>query len=286
MIARDQLQTGYSAGGSFRTFLKNLDSGSPRSHHHPSYELNFVLKGEGTRYVGDHQEDFETGDLILLGPDIPHTWVNKKSKSSGYSSLVMQWEKDFIDKMCQVTPEFNPIGKLLNLSSKGVVLGKEQGKEIGSRKTDLLNLPPFEKVILLLQILNDFSKSDEYTFLSKEGFAPKKSIPNSRLEKVHCFVEENYSEKITLKMVASLVNMSTGAFSRFFSQHFRKPFFTYLNEFRIQKSYRFLEESDMRINEIGYACGYDCLQFFYRQFMKYTRCAPQEYRRKFLAEEN
>jgi len=283
MLVQQYLPPEATDRGSFRTFLKNIDSGTTKTHHHPSYELNLVLKGEGTRYVGTHQDYFEEGDLVLIGPDIPHNWVNKKLNSSAiYSSLVLQWDKKFVDGMCQVTPEFNQIGKLLSLSAKGVVLNKEYGKDIRKRKTDLLNLPPFERIILLLQLLNEFSKSDEYKFLSAEGFNPKKSIPNSRFEKIQSFVEENYSEKISLKTISSVINMSAGAFSRYFSQTFNKPFFTYLNEFRIGKSCNFLETTDMRINEIGYACGYDCLQFFYRQFMKYNNCAPLEYRRKFL----
>lgn len=272
--------------GSFRTFLKNIDSGTTHLHFHPSYELNFVLKGEGTRYVGSHKESFEEGDLILLAPGIPHNWLYRKNKSAGYSSFVMQWDGDFMKRMCSAAPEFSQIGKLMNLSAKGLVLNKDSGKEINRYKMDLLNLPPFERLILLLQILNEFSKCEEHKFLSPEGFVPKKSIPNSRLDKVKEYVEENFSEKITLKKMAALVNMSDGAFSRFFSQNFNKPFFTYLNEFRISKAYRFLEETDMRINEIGYACGYDCLQFFYRQFMKYTNCAPQDYRSKFLSDQN
>src|SRR5690606_4997731 len=130
-------------------------------------------------------------------------------------------------------------------------------------------------------ILNDFSQADDLKVLSHEGFQAKKTIPNSRIEKVLTYVEESYAEKITLNIVASMVNMSEGAFSRFFSQTFKKPFFTYLNEYRITKSHELLKETDMRINEIGYACGYECLQFFYRQFMKYSECAPQVYRARF-----
>ncbi|MBK7097987.1 MAG: helix-turn-helix domain-containing protein [Sphingobacteriales bacterium] len=283
---KEILFPGITSSGSFRTFLKNMDSGTTRLHHHPSYELNFVLKGEGTRYIGNHQEHFEEGDLILLGPGIPHNWANKRNRPAAYSSFVMQWDSDFIDKICQVTPEFKLIGSFLGMSNKGIVLDKDLGKEIQRYKTDLLNLPAFEKLILLLQLLNEFSKSRDHKVLLQDGYKLRRTIPNSRLEKVFEFVEENYSEKITLKKIASFVNMSEGAFSRFFSQSFKKPFFTYLNEFRINKAYRFLEETDMRINEIGYTCGYDCLQFFYRQFMKFTNCAPQDYRNRFLSENN
>ncbi len=267
--------------GLFRTFLKSHETCTQRPHYHPSYEMNFVLKGEGTRYVGNHRDYFEEGDLILLAPDIPHNWMSKQQKAEEYSSLVMQWDENFMGSDWQHSPEFSHISRLLAQSVKGIVFDKSMGKEIERYKDRLLNLPPFEKIILLLQILNDFSKSDEYKFLSEDGFQTRQNTRNSRIKTVMEFIDEHYSEKITLKMVASLVNMSEGAFSRYFSQTYKKPFFSYLNEYRINQSYRLLEETDLRINEIGYACGYDCLQFFYRQFMKYTNCAPLDYRKKF-----
>lgn len=273
-----------TASGSFRAFLKTQDSGKVSHHHHPSFEMNYVIKGEGTRFVGTREDYFEEGDLILLAPGIPHHWANKQKKNAGYSSLVMQWDEGFLGNTWQETPEFQSIGRLLNLSTKGLVFDKSFGKEIKHYQTDLLTLPPFERLILLLRILNEFGKSEDYKMLSEEGFQPKNAIPNSRIEKVLAFVKEKYADKITLKMVSSLVHMSEGAFSRYFSQVCKKPFFTYLNEYRISRSCQLLVETDMRINEIGYACGYDCLQFFYRQFMKYIQCAPQDYRRKFQAE--
>lgn len=278
----NQMQSLSAGSGLFKTFLKTHETGTPRPHYHPSYEMNFVLQGEGTRYVGSHRDHFEEGDLILLAPGIPHNWMNKKKKETTYSSLVMQWDEGFMGTGWKHTEEFSNIARLLALSEKGIVFDKVMGKEIQRRKDDLLNLPPFEKIILLLQILNEFSKSAEFKFLSEEGFNPQKNPRNERLKKIMDFVDENYSEKITLKMVASLVNMSEGAFSRYFSQTCKKPFFSYLNEFRINQSYRLLEETDLRINEIGYACGYECLQFFYRQFMKYTHCAPLDYRKKIM----
>jgi AraC-like DNA-binding protein len=80
--------------------------------------------------------------------------------------------------------------------------------------------------------------------------------------------------------MAGITNMSEGAFSRFFSQAAQKPFFSFLNEYRINIACKYLMETDLRVNEIGYACGYECLQFFYRQFMKYMKCSPRLYRKR------
>lgn len=269
----------FNKENSFSIFLKNQEPGSPPLHCHPNYEMNFVIEGSGTRNVGNHTEDFEEGDLILLAPGIPHRWENAGNKRYPYSSLVFQWREEFLGDTGLFIPEFKNIRKLFDLSNQGIKFDKSVSKEIKNKQSDFLTLPPFEKLVLLLQLLNEMGKVDEFKVLCDEPSALKYNTPSFRIKTVYDFIKEKYSEKIILSDVASLVNMSECAFSRFFSQATSKPFFSFLNEYRTKVACKLLVETDMRANEIGYACGYESIQFFYRQFLKYTECTPQAYRK-------
>lgn len=266
---------------SFRVFHKTQDRQNVPLHYHPNYEMNFVIKGTGKRVVGNNIEDFEEGDLILMAPNIPHRWKNTGNAHESYSSLVIQWGEDFLGNAWQYSPEFKPICRLFDLSNKGIKFDHYIANEIRKNQTDLLKLPPFQKLILFLQLLNDLAQTSEFRTLSEQQLSFTNDIPNGRINRVFQFIKENYSGKITLSAVANLVNMSEGAFSRFFSQCVQKPFFTFLNEYRINMACKMLIETDMNANEIGYAAGYESLQFFYRQFAKYTKCSPVEYRKRF-----
>ncbi|SDD84337.1 AraC family transcriptional regulator [Niabella drilacis] len=264
----------------FRAFVKNQDEWPPHLHFHAHYEMNLVIKGGGTRYVGNHVESFEENELVLMGPNVPHCWENNRPGTNTYASLVIQWKDDFLAGALDQITEFGPIRQLLKRSAGGIKFDRYVAKEIINRKDELLAAAPFEKLILLLQLLNHLGTAGNFETLSSGDMPKPPNTCTTRIEKVYRFVKEQYTEKITLSGVAGHVNMSEGAFSRFFSRATGKPFFGFLNEYRIKIASGLLLETDLNIDEIGYVCGYECPQFFYRQFARYMGCAPRSYRNK------
>ena len=142
--------------------------------------------------------------------------------------------------------------------------------------------PPFEKLINFLQLLQELSKIDEFETLTTPGFLPiLNRKANNRIDKVYDYVQKNHSQKIKLNEVSSLVSMGNEAFCRFFKKALNKSFFAFVNEYRVNLSCKMLIETNMQISQIAYACGYESLPFFYRQFKKFMECSPLVYRKKY-----
>ena len=51
-------------------------------HYHAQYELLLITKSTGIRFVGDSVSQFYPGDLVLVGPYLPHLWRNDPSDPS------------------------------------------------------------------------------------------------------------------------------------------------------------------------------------------------------------
>ena len=41
-------------------------------HYHPEIELLYIKRSCGTWLIGDHIGHFQSGDIIMIGPNVPH----------------------------------------------------------------------------------------------------------------------------------------------------------------------------------------------------------------------
>ncbi|MCL7762502.1 AraC family transcriptional regulator [Polaribacter sp. Z014] len=245
-------------------------------HFHPQHELTFIEKSTGTKFIGDYVGPFEAGELVLVRTNVPHCWKNNSVKNSTCSSIVIQWNTGIYARV----PEMENVFKMLKAASKGILFTKENANEMFSLLKELLTLEGTELYLKLQNILVLLSNF-EYRELSEKRFID--DLPteySSRIRKVHDYVESHYHKKIQLKELADLVNMSEQSFSRFFSKIMGRPFFTFLNQYKINMAKRMLMDTDWSVREICFACGYESVPFFHRQFKKFTKRTPSFYKKE------
>lgn len=267
---------------SFKVFLHEVEEFDAPWHYHPEYELTLILSSQGIRYVGNNMENFVEGDLVLLGPNLPHCWKNTGKNQAGARAIVVQWQAQFLGSGWAENPEFHHIRRLLQLAPQGVRFEQPVAGQAHNMMQNLLHLPPFRKLVQLLEILDFLAGTTDKQFLCEQGFAyPLNYKDNERVNTVYNYIRKHYREKIRLTTVAGLVHMNEESFSRFFSKTMHKPFFTFLNEYRVNMACKLLIETDLQITQISYACGYESLPFFYRQFARFSKMPPRNYRKQF-----
>ena len=93
--------------------LKSVDN----IHSHKNFELNFIYSGTGRRIVGDNISGFEKGDLVLMGPDLPHCWELLPTENERTSCcIVTHFSEDIIDSDFFKMPELEKVRGLLRQS--------------------------------------------------------------------------------------------------------------------------------------------------------------------------
>jgi len=263
----------------FLAYTLSVPSFEFKWHYHPEYELTLITKGKGRRLVGDSNEGFAEGDLVLLGPGLPHTWSSDKGRKE-VSAVVIQFSSDFIHNFLSYTG-FDNLARLLSMASRGLLFPRS--KETALQIELLPALAGVEKVVSLLTILQKLSEQKN-TNLSSEYFTVVKSEKTeNRINKVCQYVQKKSSEVIDLEQTANLIHLSPSAFCKFFKRATGKTFSDYINDIRIGNTCHLLTEPDKAISEIAYETGFESLTYFNRIFLKKKRVTPREFRNKSLA---
>lgn len=117
-------------------------------HTHEEFELNFILNGKGIkRMIGDHSEEIEEIELVLVGSNLPHGWfTNHFAPEVIAHEVTIQFHKDLFDQKFLKRNQMYFIKELLEKSSKGILFPKEIAHHIQNRiLTSLINkdLSPF-----------------------------------------------------------------------------------------------------------------------------------------------
>lgn len=91
------------------------------------------------------------------------------------------------------------------------------------------------------------------------------------------YIRENLSEALSIDELASRAHMSKSNFHRVFKNEMGLSPVEFINHERIRRAASLLHDADRMIKEVGYACGFNNLSYFVRQFKKATSMSPKAY---------
>lgn len=254
-------------------------------HSHPELELVYIKESYGKRIVGNSVEPFVSGDMVFLGSDIPHVWLNDEIYYKGINKLkakaiVVYFNKDIFGPSFYDLKETQKISNLFNQASKGLSITGKTNELVAKKLEKLVNKKDFEIIIGLFEILSLLSESTDLSFVNNEAYTPENNqTKNDRLSDVFEYVKKNYKEDISLIEIAKIANLTPTSFCRMFKTKTKKPFVEYMNEIRVSNACKFLIETDMGMSEIAYECGYKTVSNFNKFFKKLTGTTPKEYRK-------
>ena len=249
-------------------------------HFHPEIELVYVNKGQGKRHIGHHLSYFNNSQLILLGSNLPHHGFVDRLTSNGSETLV-QFKPDFLGDTFFKIPEMQNIVQLFERGKKGILFKPEIKKVVGPKMEALINYEGFERIIKLLEILNDLALSEDYTLLNADGYAfETKPQDSTKIDIIYKYINNNFKNHISLEEIADKVSMTVPAFCRFFKKATGKTFTKMVNEYRVVHATKLLSESTMTITDVCFECGFNNFSHFNKLFNEFTGKSASAYRNK------
>jgi AraC-like DNA-binding protein len=250
-------------------------------HVHPEYELILVIQGHGYRIVGDNISRLSAGDLVLVGPGLPHIWQDEPGPG-GHGSvrfLLIQFEAKFLGDGLLRLPAMEPLRRLLRRAARGLhIVGKTKSKVTVAMK-QMAGMKGMDRVVQFLQILAMLAGSEDCEPIASASFvADARLFDQERMDRVFQFLNSKGKEPVRLSEAARILSLSEGAFSRFFRMHAGKTFPQFVNELRIGQACRLLVEDNLNVTEVADRCGFINISNFNRQFLRLKGVSPRAFR--------
>ncbi len=252
-------------------------------HYHPEVEILLLVRGTGTRYVGSSVEPYGPGDIVMIGPNVPHEWSSDDNYDRTFSEAIyILFNPDILGEEFWNLPESKIILKIIQKSQRGIKLKGKTRDEV-ERLLRLIDASyGFNRIVLLLSILELIAFNQEFQYLASPVLDDTVVDPGAKkFNKAYKYIIDNLHHQISLNEAASIASLSTAAFCRYFKKRTNKTFGNFVNEMRIGHACRLLVNEHYSVSEIGYISGFNNISYFIRKFKKVTGYTPLTYRKKF-----
>ncbi|MFL2585640.1 MAG: AraC family transcriptional regulator [Parvicellaceae bacterium] len=251
-------------------------------HYHDEFELLYIIKGSGVRVVGDHMSQFAEKQLVLIGSNLPHLFRNEEDDTSEVDYIVIKFLNHLNGISLFQIPELKLINQLLKHSARGILFNLDTQDKVKRKLIRLSKSNGPIKIINLIEILTVLAEQNDFEYLASESFnIGLISKDRERTQIVIDYITQKYDQDIKLEDLASLSNMTTNSFCRFFKENTGNTAFNFLREFRINKACQLLINTDQKISQICYSTGFNSVSTFNRIFKVIKSVSASDFRSQY-----
>lgn len=248
-----------------------------RAHWHSDIEIIRILEGEFKITLNNKTYNAKKDDVIFVNPETVH---HGTPKDCIYECIVFQPGilytntetcKSFIECVVNGSYLIDEFHKSKNSLLTGYT---NELFEAFSKKTSGYMFR------VIASFYNFFAQVlDNHLFSIKETDKEVVFDKNiHKIKKILQYIRENFDKQISLEDMADKAEMSVKYFGTYFKNMTGKTPFDYLNEYRVEKAARKLLNTDLRVTDIAYSCGFNDLSYFIKTFKKINKIPPGKYR--------
>lgn len=272
-IGRGQSFTAWEHGYPFHTV---------RWHFHPECEIHYVAATTGRYFVGDFIGEFGPGNLVMTGPNLPHNWISHvgAGDSVPLRSRVVQFREEFLAQITELFPEMAAFRPVLEISRRGALFSPRTAARVAPILEELVAAKGPRRVELFVGLMGALSADREVAALSSSAYQPDPSgFMTAGVNKALRYINDHLTEPFGEADLAASAGLSVGAFSRSFRRHTGMGVVEYVNRLRINLACQLLmNEPGRSVTDICFACGFNNISNFNRQFLRRKGMPPSRFR--------
>ncbi len=251
-------------------------------HHHPEYELTLTLNSRGHRYISDDVSLYDDGDLVLVGPNVPHSWCSAEriDPAQPHVALVVWFSEAWAESLMALFPEMRPVRPLLAAAQNAVCFSPAASAAMRPVIELMVEQNPAQRLISLLAVLDALSRDVDAHRLaaSPTTQATRQIVEDGRIRRVLDYLHDHYVQPLSIPDLADMACVSVSAFHRMFRRHTRCTALDYIVRLRIGRACALLMQGHLPISIIAEQVGYASQALFNRQFKAQKGLTPSQFR--------
>lgn len=271
----------YLPGYKYRIWHNNQFS-DYASHTHPAIEIIICKVNVYTVIINEETYRLKEGDILFIPPNSPHSL----SAPETGERFILLFDTKFFESFRDASEisAFFASPHLLTMNSDPhlypfVYSSLSKIIQIYFANENLSEIAIYSEALKTINLLCG-SIHDE----SKDEITVHSDIYD-KFVNVLSYIDNNYSEDLTLNSVADTTGFSKFHFSRLFKQYTNTTFYDYLCTRRVNVAKQLLKSS-IPVTEFAFRTGFNNLTTFCRCFKKYVGCSPSQYRSSIARDEN
>jgi len=245
--------------------------------------LTLTLNSRGWRFIADHIGAYDSHDLVLVPPEVPHTWASASAidESGPHVAIVIWFTEPWAVRLADACPEYSSLRKLLARAAGGLSFPSHAGRMMESRLPGLLSNSARERLRTALDVLTELSESDAVPLATPQKAAPITADESAQLRRILNLLHERFADPIRVRDLCAVGNLSERSLHRLFARHVGENVTDYLVRLRIGRACMWLAETDRPVSAIAADAGFSNLSNFNRRFRTVWHMSPREFRRQF-----
>lgn len=257
----------------------------PDQHSHTFEELVIILDGHATHQVGRESYPISAGDVFVILPGMSHGYPEVQGLSLInvlYDPVHVRLPRSDLGTL----PGYHALFRIeptlrrhqhyrnrlkLSIEELGRLAGivAELDHELRQRRPGYR----FMATMHFMEIVGYLSRC--------YGRIPVREVrPVTQISEVLSFMEQNYTQPLTIADLMKVAHMSQSSLFRTFRQIMGRSPLDYLIHLRVGRAVQLLQNPSLRIGEVSDAVGFADSNYFTRQFRAIIGVSPREYRRQ------
>lgn len=251
-------------------------------HRHDEFELNLIVRGEGTRWLGSGSERFRPGDIVLVAPGTPHSWASDAANDAVSEAIVVLFRPDILGAIEQF-PEFKRARFLLESIRSGQCIEDDSGV-LGRAITSLTRASGSIRLLRFLALLDQLAAAPRRPLAATSMNTRAQTRERALVAQVLSLVDAERQKPLRQAEMAARLALSPSTFSRAFRRAAGMTYSAFMVARRVDRACTLLQRGDLGITQVSYAAGFNNSSNFNRCFRAAIGETPREYRRRFLRE--